>query len=61
MAALPYVAVPVPTDQPASIVQSVLALKQNAQTAANVPRVTPVRSPTIVNIQLATAISRVTP
>ena len=61
MANLPYVAVPVPTDEPASIVQTVLALKQDAATAANVPRVGPVRAPTIVNVQIGAAISAVTP
>jgi hypothetical protein len=52
-------AIPVPTDDPRSLVQSVLAIKDNIE--RNGPRTTPVTAPTLVNTQLGWAISRVTP
>ena len=52
-------AVPVPTDDPRSLVQSILALKDHVERPG--PHATPVTAPTLVNIQLATAINRVTP
>ena len=51
--------IPVPTDDPRSLVQAVLALKQTNE--ATGPRTRPVTAPTTVNIQLAAAIDRVTP
>jgi hypothetical protein len=56
-----YTAIPVPTDDPASIVQAVMRIKQNIEASHNFPRVTPVQRPTLVNVQIGAMISRITP
>jgi hypothetical protein len=49
--------IPVPTNDPRSLVQAILALKQTHEAAG--PRTTPITAPTTVNIQLGAAIERV--
>lgn len=55
--------IPSPTDNPASLIQSVWAIKQNieiAQGTRGVVRNSTLHGPTIVNTQIGAAIRRVT-
>jgi len=56
--------IPSPTNEPASLVQAIWAIKQNIeidQGTRGVVQASSLHGPTLVNTQLGAAISRVTP
>jgi hypothetical protein len=52
--------IPVPTSDPPSLVQALLAVKANIEIAQGFPHSRPVTTPTLVNTQLGAAIRAVT-